>query len=373
MIDKQPGATLFVIDDTPDNLLMLRAMLEERRYRVCAFPRGGMALEAAKVDPPDLVLLDIDMPEMDGYEVCRRLKEDSRLQEIPVLFVSALTQTLDKVTALSMGGVDYITKPFHFAEVEARVNTHLALYRYQHHLQDLVEAQVRETAESQMSTIFALAKLVESRDTDTSQHLERVQMFCRLLAQRLREWVPSGLGIDVAFIENLYHASPLHDIGKVGIPDAVLLKPGRYTDEEIRIMREHTVIGSRTLEAARARYPRNAFINMGVVIARSHHERWDGTGYPDGLGGEDIPLAARILAVADVYDALRSRRCYKRAYTHEESRAIIATESGRQFDPVVVEAFLSLEQELNRIRREEREKELQSFLEDQSRHWCPRR
>lgn len=373
MIEAQPGATLYVVDDTPDNLLMLRAMLEDRQYRVCAFPRGGMALAAAKIDPPDLVLLDIDMPDMDGYEVCRRFKADSSLQKIPVLFVSALTQTLDKVTALALGGVDYITKPFHFAEVEARVNTHLALYRYQHHLQDLVEAQVRETAESQMSAIFALAKLVESRDTDTSQHLERVQMFCRLLAVRMREWAPGDLGIDTAFVDNLYHASPLHDIGKVGIPDAVLLKPGRYTQEEIRIMQEHTVIGSRTLEAAQARYPRNAFINMGVVIARSHHERWDGKGYPDGLSGEEIPLPARILAVADVYDALRSRRCYKKALTHEESRAIIAGERGKQFDPLVVEAFLSLEEELNRVRREGRERELQTQLQDQSRHWCPRR
>ena len=365
--------TLFVVDDMPANLTVLGEMLEEHRYRVCAFPRGRMALAAAKKGPPDLILLDIDMPEMDGYEVCRQLKADPVLRDIPVLFISALCETMDKVIALSVGGVDYITKPFHIAEVEARVQTHLAIYHYRHRLQELVQDQVREIAESQMSTIFAMAKLAESRDSDTGQHLERVQIFCKMLARRLRESAPDDLRMDDAFIENLYHASPLHDIGKVGIPDAILQKPGRYTPEEVKAMQKHTIIGAMTLEAAQARYPRNAFINMGVVIARSHHEKWDGTGYPDELAGESIPLPARIMAVADVYDALRSRRSYKEALTHEESCGIIVAGRGKHFDPEIVDAFLSIEQEIRRIQGEEREKELLSWLHDCSRHWCPRR
>jgi putative two-component system response regulator len=344
------GATIFVVDDTPANLALLSGMLQERGYRVRVFPRGRLALAAASKEPPELILLDINMPEMDGYDVCRHLKADAALRDIPVLFISALSDTQDKVTAFAVGGVDYVTKPFQFEEVEARVRTHLALYRYQHHLQDLVQDQVREIADSQMSTIFALAKLAESRDDDTGQHLERVQEFCKLLAQQLCATTNACLLLPPAFIDNLYHASPLHDIGKVGIADTILLKPGKLTPEEFAIMKQHSVIGAQTLDAASERYPRNTFINMGAAIARSHHEKWDGSGYPNGLTGEAIPLEARIMAVADVYDALRSKRCYKDAFTHEKSRDIIMAGRGTHFDPAIVEAFVGVEQDFDRIR-----------------------
>ncbi|MHB1456488.1 MAG: HD domain-containing phosphohydrolase [Armatimonadota bacterium] len=350
------GNTIMIVDDSLANLKLLQDILQASGYRVLAFLRGTLALQAVVKNLPDLILLDINMPEMDGFEVCRRMKVDTRVKDIPVIFLSGRSELADKLQAFVVGGVDYITKPFQFAEVQARVETHLALRRLrreleQHnlHLEELVQAQVREISESQVATIFALAKLAESRDDDTGKHLERVQLFCELLAKQLRN-TPSISGIvNDAFVDYVGKASPLHDIGKVGIPDAILLKPGKHTPEEFDIMKQHTVIGAQTLATAQNRYPRNQFISMGVEIARSHHERWDGTGYPNGLAGAAIPLAARIMAVTDVYDALRSTRCYKEAFTHEKSCGIILQGRNTQFDPVVVDAFLTQKQEFERI------------------------
>ena len=297
------------------------------------------------------------MPGMDGYEVCRHLKNDERLKEIPVIYLSALTGTKDKVKAFEQGGVDYIEKPFQLEEVRARVDMHLKFHDFQKklatsnkNLNQVVEEKIKEISESQMATIFALAKLAEFRDDDTGTHLERVQKFCKLLAMHICNDSSCSTSVDAAFVENIYHASPLHDIGKVGISDAILLKPGKLTLEEFELMKQHTVLGAQTLETARNQYPRNAFINMGIDVARSHHERWDGTGYPDGLTGIEIPLSARIMAVADVYDALRSKRCYKEAFTHETSRDIILQGRGTQFDPAVVDAFIALEHKFNSVR-----------------------
>jgi putative two-component system response regulator len=316
-----------------------------------------MALKAARENAPDLILLDIMMPEMDGFEVCGRLKADAALKEIPVIFISALDDVTNKVSAFSGGGVDYVPKPFQAEEVLARVRTHLTLRRMQRelerhnlHLEELVREKVKEISDSQLATILALSRLAESRDDDTGRHIERTRTFCRLLAERLCDHPRYAASINEAYLENIFHAAPLHDIGKVGIPDRILLKPGRLTPEEFEIMKAHTVIGARTLQAARSRYPGNAFLNMGIAIAHSHHERWDGSGYPDGLAGEDIPLAGRIMALADVYDALRSKRPYKPAFSHEKSRDIILAEAGKQFDPVLVETFKGLEVKFAEIR-----------------------
>jgi putative two-component system response regulator len=312
-------------------------------------PGGKLALKAVEREAPDLILLDITMPEMDGFEVCRRLKQDVRYRDIPVIFISALNETLDKVEAFGSGGVDYITKPFQFEEVHARVETHLKLRRYQIHLEELVARQVEEISASQVATIFALSKLSESRDRDTGKHLERVQAYCKLLAERLGREAPYNSVIAAVFIHNISSASPLHDIGKVAISDRVLLKPGRLSPDEFESMKTHTTVGAATMAAVRDVYPKNAFLNMGIAIARSHHERWDGSGYPDGLKGEEIPLAARIMAVADVYDALRCKRCYKEALPHGRCCEIIARGSGTQFDPAVAAAFAELEGEFDRI------------------------
>ena len=357
-MDKIPEkATIMVVDDTPTNLKLLQEMLQEKSYLVLTFPRGAMALTAAADNPPDLILLDIQMPEMDGFEVCRRLKADEALKDIPVLFISALTETSDKVKAFAVGGVDYVSKPFQFEEVNARVETHLRLRRLQAelerhnlHLEDVVSEKVREISDSQLATINALTKLAESRDDDTGHHIERTRTFCKVLAEKLRENPRYAGSLDDTFIENLYHASSLHDIGKVGISDNILLKLGRLTPEEFEIIKTHSQIGARTLQTARNKYPLNAFLNMGIAIAHSHHEKWDGSGYPDKLAGEEIPISARIMAVADVYDALRSKRPYKPAFTHEKACEIILEGTGRQFDPAVIDAFRAVETEFAEIR-----------------------
>jgi len=351
--------TILAVDDMSMNLDILVGLLKDQ-YRVKVARSGERALHMARErEPPDLILLDIMMPGMDGFEVCRRLKADAALTDVPVIFVSALTETMDKVKAFGVGAVDYLTKPFHGEEVLARVSTHLELHRlrrelaeHNRELESRVKQQVEEIAAGQFATIFALSKLAESRDDDTGQHLERVRTFCRLLATRLREHRARGGCIDDAFIENISRASPLHDIGKVAIPDSILLKPGRLTADEFEFMKTHTLHGARTLEAVHAQYPGNTFVQMGIEIARSHHEKWNGKGYPDGLQGEQIPVSARIMALADVYDALRSERCYKSAFPHRESCAIIVDDSGEHFDPELVAAFQALESEFEAIRDE---------------------
>ncbi|TDY63131.1 putative two-component system response regulator [Aminivibrio pyruvatiphilus] len=340
--------TIMAVDDTPANLAILVELLGRRGYRVAAFPRGSMALKAAALEAPDLILLDIMMPGMDGFEICMRLKEDEKLREIPVLFISALDDPAGKVRAFAAGGVDYVTKPFQEEELAARVRTHLdlgrmrkELERHNHYLEDLVREKVREISESQLATILALSRLAESRDDVTGKHIERSRSYCRVLALCLREDPRFRETVTDEFVENIYHAAPLHDIGKVGIPDRILLKPGKLTPEEFRIMKTHTTIGSRTLERVLEEYPGNALVKMGITLTRYHHEKWDGTGYPEGLAGENIPLGGRIMALADVYDALRSNRPYKEAFSHERSVGIIIDGKGSHFDPVVVDAFLA--------------------------------
>jgi putative two-component system response regulator len=345
-----------IVDDTPENLRVLVDLLREQGYTVRPIPNGRLALQAAAKGHPDLILLDIDMPDMDGYEVCRRLKEDPALADIPVLFISAFHDTEAKLKAFEFGGLDYVAKPFRFEEVNARVKTHLKLRRLQAELAEhnrdleaLVAQKVQEISASQMATIFALAKLAESRDDETGQHLERMSAYCQTLARTVVEGA-AARGIDPAFVENITHAAPLHDIGKVGIPDAILLKPGKLTADEFEIMKTHSALGATTLDSVHQRYASNAFISMGRDIARYHHEKWAGTGYPEKLSGEAIPLCARIVAVADVYDALRSKRPYKEPFSHEKARAIIKESAGSHFDPEIVAAFERVESEFDALR-----------------------
>lgn len=331
--------SIVIIDDTPENLKVLSGILREKGYEVRPVTSGRQALQAIRNQPPALILLDINMPEMDGYEVCERLKKEEALKGIPVIFISALTETLDKVRAFSVGGVDYITKPFQLEEVNARVETHLKLRNLMTNLEDLVRLKVKEISSSQMATILAMARLAQSRDDSTGTHLERVQGYCRLLAEGLAELPHYKSYIKPHYVDLLFEASALHDIGKIGIPDSVLLKPAKLTQNEFEIMKNHALIGSKTLEDVYKYYPQNEFIEMGVHIAHWHHEKWNGSGYPDGLKGEQIPLSARIMALADVYDALKSERCYKQAFTHEQCCEIILDESGKAFDPDIVEVF----------------------------------
>jgi putative two-component system response regulator len=356
-------ANVMIVDDTPANLRLLSDMLKNRGFTPRPVPSGKLALQAMEIEPPDLVLLDVTMPEMDGYEVCRILKADQKLMHIPIIFISALTESFDKVKAFSSGGVDYITKPFQIDEVYARIENHLGLRWLQvehentiHNLEDLVKQQVKQISDSQVATIFALAKLAESRDDETGKHLERVRVFCKMLSTHLFDHSDYASQISPGFIENIYHASPLHDIGKVGIPDRILLKPAKLTPEEFVVMKQHTILGAQTMQAVAEQYPHNPLINMGIDIARSHHEHWDGSGYPDGLLGDAIPLSARIMAVADVYDALRSKRVYKSAFPHVEAYEIILKGGGLHFDPQVVEAFFALRNVFDSIYEKLKEK-----------------
>jgi putative two-component system response regulator len=296
------------------------------------------------------------MPEMDGFEVCRTLRSDAALSSIPVIFLSALHETEGKLAAFESGGFDYVTKPFQPEEVRARIENQLKLRELQakvelhnRELQHLVLQQVQEITAAQMATIFALAKLADSRDKNTGRHLERVQALCRLLAVKMRADAKYPNIITDDYVENIVCARPLHDIGKVAVPDAILLKPGRLTDEEFAVMKTHTTCGADTLELVLGKHPANAFVRMGIEIARSHHEKWNGSGYPDGLKGRAIPLSARIMAVADCYDALRSERSYKSAYTHEKSRDIIIRGSGDHFDPEIVDGFCAVQQKFKQV------------------------
>jgi putative two-component system response regulator len=343
------GSKILLVDDTPANLSLLANLLKNKGFNIRAVPNGKLALKIVDIEPPDLILLDINMPEMSGYDVCKKLKADRRFSDIPIIFISALSETIDKVEAFANGGVDYITKPFQFDEVEARVRTHIKLRRYQESLEELVKQQVKEISDSQISTIFALSKLAESRDKDTGKHLERVQIFCRLLAEKISHEIPYKSMIGSDFIHDISNASPLHDIGKVAISDDILLKPNKLTPVEYEEMKTHTQIGAETLDNVKELYPGNSFINMGILIARSHHEHWDGSGYPDHLSGESIPLPARIMAIVDVYDAIRSKRCYKEPMSREQSLELITQESGQQFDPFLVKVFLEEEKEINTI------------------------
>jgi len=364
MPENQNKFNLLIVDDTPANLRLLSSMLSEKGYKVRSVINGPMALTAVKTDAPDLILLDISMPEMDGYQVCQILKADAALADIPVIFISALDDWKDKERAFDTGGVDYITKPFRNEEVLSRVKTHLTLRRTQreletaknelleinHHLEERVQTQVKQISSSHLATISALAKLAESRDSDTGKHLDRVSYLSKVIAEELGKQPRYRDQIDRQFIENLYMASALHDIGKVGIPDAILLKPGKLTPEEFEIMKKHTTIGSEPLKKIDEEFPGNNLIRMGIEIIEGHHEKWDGRGYPYGVQGEAIPLVARIVALVDVYDALTSVRPYKAAFSHAESRDIIAADSGKHFDPNIVACFLQLEGQFATIR-----------------------
>jgi putative two-component system response regulator len=341
---------ILVVDDTPASLALLSRMLVERGYEVRPVLSGAVALTAAASNPPDLILLDINMPEMNGFEVCRRLKEDSRLRDVPVIFISALAEAEEKVKAFHRGGVDYVTKPFQIEEVEARVDTHLRLRsaladlaRYNSYLERLVEEKAKQVSESQLATIFAMVKLAESRDDQTGTHIWRVREYCRALATALRDQPSLVQVLTDPFVSDLYNGAPLHDIGKVGIPDSILLKPGPHSPEESEIMKRHTLIGASTLQGVSQQYPRNSFISVGTEIARSHHERYDGSGYPQGLAGDSIPLSAQIMAIADVYDALRTPRHYKPAFDHARSVTIMTEGDGRtrpsHFAPRILSVF----------------------------------
>jgi putative two-component system response regulator len=340
---------VLVVDDTPENLALLADLLQPE-YRVRAATCGARALEIVRERPrPDLVLLDVAMRELDGYAVLQAIVEDPATRDVPVIFVTAMDGADHEERGLRMGAVDFITKPFRPSVVLARVRTQIALkaatdrLRAQNAgLEAEVTRRVAENAATQDVTIFALARLAEKRDWETGGHIARTSAYVRILAEELARRPAYRAGLDATTIELIARSAPLHDIGKVGIPDRILRKPGRLTESEWQVMRTHTLIGADALAEAERDAQRPApFLRYAKEIARHHHERWDGTGYPDRLAGSDIPLSARLMALADNFDALISTRVYKPALPWTEARDVIVAGAGTHFDPAVVEAFLA--------------------------------
>lgn len=345
---------ILVVDDAPINRRILEELLDEH-YELAFAADGEECLLKVREFEPELVLLDIMMPGIDGYEVCRRIKDSPIGAFTQVIFVSGKTSTAERMEGYEAGADDYIVKPFDHDELLAKVRIHfrlresqievrkanLRLQEFNSDLERLAAERSRQIIATRDVTIFTLAKLAESRDPETGEHLERMSTYSRILADELNGRGPYSGQMDDAFVDQIYRASPLHDIGKVGIPDAILLKPGAFDPREWEIMKRHTTIGAEALEQAVQGNPNAAFLGLAAAVARHHHEWFNGSGYPDGLAGTDIPLCARIVALADVFDALTSRRVYKPALSPEESRRIIEKERGEHFDPVVVDAFLA--------------------------------
>jgi putative two-component system response regulator len=294
---------------------------------------GRQALELLEAGNARVLISDWEMPEMTGPELCFKVRASAMSRYVFIILLTGRASRADLVEGLRAGADDFLTKPFDPLELSVRLGV----------------AERITSLETRDLMIFGMAKLAESRDRDTGSHLERVRMYCRIIADHLATLPRFARIVDREFVRLIFATSPLHDIGKVGIPDAILLKSDRLTPAEFEVMKSHTLIGAQTLDAALKEFPEAKFLSMARDIALSHHERWDGGGYPHGLSGQNIPLAARIVAVADVYDALRSARVYKKAQTHAAARETIVAGSGRHFDPEMVGAFLATEERFEAV------------------------
>lgn len=330
---------VLVADDERLSRKALGFYLKKLGYDVLLAANGREALEIWRAETPRILITDWNMPEMDGADLCRTIRAAEGDEYTYIIMVTSRGASADLVTGFEAGVDDYLTKPVGKDELHVRLKAGERIFSLQD--KDMV--------------IFAMAKLAETRDPETGYHLERIQGYCRILADTLAREPAVFPEINRQFIETIYATSPLHDVGKVGIPDSILLKPGRLTDEEFTIMKSHTVIGYETLHSAIQKNPRAVYLRMSAEIARTHHERFDGTGYPDGLAGESIPLSGRILAVADVYDALISKRVYKEAFSHADTRTIILEGRGSHFDPRIVDAFLACEEAVMAIAKKFKE------------------
>ena len=349
--------TILVVDDTPDNLALMSSLLKDD-YKVKIANGGEKALKIATSDsPPDLILLDITMAGMDGYEVCQRLKLDPKTMHIPVIFLTAKSEVEDEKKGLELGAVDYITKPISPPIVMARVKSHLALKNMADFLRDQnefleleVAKRTREVMAIQDVTILVMASLAETRDSETGNHIRRTQFYVKALAERLHDHPRFSRFLTDTNINMLFKSAPLHDIGKVGIPDRILLKPGRFEPHEFEIMKTHTTLGRDAIVHAETALGTNVdFLSFAKSIALSHQEKWDGSGYPQGLAGDDIPIPARLMALADVYDALISRRVYKPGMTHEKAVQIMSEGRGTHFDADMFDAFVEIQEEFRAI------------------------
>jgi putative two-component system response regulator len=336
---------VLIVEDDDVSAEMLEHSLLQFGYQVRVACNGRTALEILRSDPCRVVISDWEMPEMSGIELCRRIRARHAGSYVYIILLTARRGTQNVVAGLSAGADDFITKPFDPQELRVRIRAG----------ERILGLEGREL------TIFTLAKLAESRDEDTGSHLDRIREYCRVIAEHLSRQDEFRDQVDGEYVQLICLTSPLHDIGKVGIPDSILLKKGPLSREEFEVMKRHTLIGSKTLDAAVEAHPEAHFLDMARDIARHHHERFDGSGYPDGLAGGAIPLSCRIVALADVYDALTTKRVYKPAFSHEKSRQLILDGSGAQFDPAIVRAFVENEDRFQAIRRQFADREVDHF------------
>lgn len=332
-----PKQTILVVDDLPENIEILDGVLRSH-YKVKAALNGEKALKIAiQPDAPDLILLDIMMPDMDGYEVCQRLKAQSCTRNIPVIFVTALGEFESEARGFELGAVDYITKPISPAVVRARVRTHLALYDQNRELEQKVQERTSELQATRLEIIRRLGRAAEYKDNETGLHVIRMSHYSRLIAQ--------AAGMNKDDVELLFNAAPMHDVGKIGIPDHILRKPGKLDPEEWEMMKRHVKIGARIIGKHSSE-----LLETARIVALTHHEKWNGTGYPRSLSGEQIPITGRIVAIADVFDALTSVRPYKEAWPIEKALAYIKEEQGKHFDPTLVDCFLTVFPEILKVK-----------------------
>ena len=347
---------ILIVDDESFYIDVLVNLLKGE-YEIAVAKNGEQALKRARCNaPPDLILLDILMPGMDGYEICRLLKQDPATCDIPVIFLTVKSEVDDEIKGFELGASDYIIKPMSPPIVKARVKNHIALdcarkeLKAQNRLlEQRVEERTREIQQTQDVAIYCLASLAETRDNETGNHIRRTQHYVKLLARYLQDHPRFRHRINEEFINLLFKSAPLHDIGKVGVPDRILLHPGKLVGKDWEVMKKHAQYGRDAILTAEEELGSTSFLRLAREVAYCHHECWDGSGYPEGLKGDEIPLSGQLMAVSDVYDALISRRVYKEPMTHEEAVAIIIEGRGSRFDPDIVEAFISLQGEFNNI------------------------
>lgn len=338
-MDNQRKMKIMVIDDNVTNLGIVRMALEGQ-YEILLFSSGEKALKLFERITPDLILLDVDMPGMDGFEVIRQIKQfPYPVCDIPVIFLTAKGDSESEYDGLDLGAVDYITKPFSFPLLLKRVKLHLQLQQYKRHLEQMVEEKTKVISELQYSIVRVMSEMVERRDGSTGSHLMRTQHYLKvLLAEVKKQNIYRDNWSDLN--DELYiHASQLHDIGKVSIPDSILLKPGKLSNKEFEVMKTHAMMGEDAIRSAMTGVQETKFLEIAAAFAGAHHEKWDGTGYPRALKGQNIPIEGRLMAIADVYDALISERPYKRPLSHKEAKDIILEGGGTHFDPLLMGVF----------------------------------
>jgi putative two-component system response regulator len=358
-MSKGQKQTILAVDDTLSNIDVVKGVLSQD-YVVQAALNGKMAISIIEKKKPDLILLDIMMPEMDGYEVCQRLKSQAATKDIPIIFLTAKSQVEDETKGLALGAVDYILKPISPPILKERVKNHLILQaskvlleKQNEVLEEQVVKRTAQLSELQDVAMVAMGALAESRDPETGNHIRRTQRYIKVLAREVAKHDKYKGFLKPEVITSLYKSAPLHDIGKVGIEDSILLKPGKLTFEEFEEMKKHTTYGRDAIAAAETSIESaDNFLIFAKEIAYSHQEKWDGSGYPEGMAGENIPLSARLMAVADVYDALISKRVYKPAFPHSKAVSIITEGKGSHFEPLLVDCFLAVADEFDQVAKE---------------------